>query len=63
MRCEAALTGDEIALYRKLIFRGAERFLCLDCLAEDCSTTRDRLEQLADYYHKTGICSLFVKLG
>ncbi len=61
MRCGAALTGDEIALYRKLVFRRAEEFLCMDCLAADCSTTRDRLEDLAAYYHKTGLCSLFAK--
>ncbi len=61
MRCGAALTGDEIALYRKLIFRQAEQFLCMDCLAADCTTTRPKLEALASYYHKTGLCSLFVK--
>ena len=62
MRCGAALTGDEIALHRKLIFRQAEEFLCMDCLAQDCSTTRGQLEKLAAYYHKTGICTLFVKV-
>jgi len=61
MRCGAALTGDEIALYRKLIFRQAEEFLCMDCLAKDCSATRTQLENLVSYYHKTGLCALFVK--
>lgn len=61
MRCGAEITGDEIALYRKLIFRAAEQFLCLDCLAKDCSATRDSLEKLIAYFHETGICSLFAK--
>lgn len=61
MRCGARLSGDEIALYRKLIFRGAEEFLCIDCLAADCSTTREKLEKLVAFFHKTGTCSLFVK--
>lgn len=61
MRCGAGLTGDEIALYKKLVFRGAEQFLCLDCLAKNCSTTRSRLEDMIAYFHRTGICTLFVK--
>ena len=61
MRCGAGLCGDEIALYKKLVFRGADEFLCLDCLAAYCSTTREKLEALIAYYHRTGICSLFVK--
>ena len=61
VRCGAGLAGDEIALYKKMISRRAEEFLCLDCLAEYCSTTREKLEQLIAFYHRTGICTLFVK--
>ena len=61
MDCGTRLTGDEIALYKKLISRGAEDYLCLDCLAEMCATTREKLEGLIAYYHRTGICTLFVK--
>lgn len=61
MRCKTGLSGDEIALYRKLIFRGAQEYLCLDCLAGDCATTREKLEELIRYFHRTGICSLFVQ--
>lgn len=61
MRCGVPITGDEVALYQKLVLRNARQFLCLDCLAEDCATTRQRLEQLIAYYHRTGICSLFVQ--
>lgn len=60
-RCGTALSGDEIALYRKLVSRGATAYLCLDCLAQDCATTREKLQGLIDYYHRTGICSLFVQ--
>lgn len=59
--CGASLTGDEIALYKKLVFREASRFLCLDCLAANLDTTRSSLEQLIVYFHTTGICSLFAK--
>ena len=60
-QCGAPLTGDEIALYKKLVSRSAETYLCLDCLAEQCAATRDRLEQLIAFFHRTGICTLFVK--
>lgn len=61
MRCGAGLTGDEIALYKKMISRAANAYLCLDCLAAECSATRGQLEQLIAFYHRTGICTLFVK--
>ncbi len=59
--CGMGLTGDEIALYKKLVFREAEEYLCLDCLAERFLVARERLEGLIAYFHRTGICSLFVK--
>ena len=30
-RCQKLLEGDEIALYRKLIWREATEYLCLEC--------------------------------
>ena len=61
MRCGVFLTGDEIALYRKLVSRSAEAFLCLDCQAAEYGIEREKLEQLIDYFHRTGICALFAK--
>jgi hypothetical protein len=61
MECGGGLVSDEIALYKKLVSRGAEEYLCLGCLARSCSTTREKLQSLIDYYHRTGVCSLFVK--
>lgn len=61
MRCGAELHGDEIALYRKMVFRGATQFLCLNCLAEDISTTREKLEALIQWFYRTGVCTLFVR--
>lgn len=61
LRCGAGLCSDEKALYKKLVFRAAEEFLCLDCLSAELNTTRSRLQSLIDYYHRTGICCLFAK--
>lgn len=61
MKCGAVLKTDEIALYRKLISRGAQKYSCLNCLAEYLNVTKEDLEKLIEYYHRTGVCSLFVK--
>ena len=61
MDCGAALSGDEIALHKKIICRVAEQYYWMDCLAAFCSTSRERLEQLVSYYHRTGECILFAK--
>ena len=31
--CGAPLHDDDIAIYRKLVYRGAEDFLCIQCLS------------------------------
>ena len=32
--CGAPLGGDDIAIFRKLVNRGAQEVLCIGCLAE-----------------------------
>ena len=59
-RCQKLLEGDEIALYRKLIWREATEYLCLTCLAEDLSSTPERLRDLIHYYRTKQKCCLFV---
>lgn len=61
MKCGAELRSDEMALYKKLVFRSATEYLCLDCLAGEMRTKRERLQSLIDYYHHTGTCCLFAK--
>ena len=61
MKCGKNLMSDEIALHRKLFGRGAQKFMCLDCQAEYLRVSRERLENLIDMYHRTGICTLFAK--
>lgn len=61
MRCGAELHGDEIALFRKKVCRQATEFLCLNCLAADIPTTREKLEALIQWFYRTGVCTLFVR--
>ena len=59
-RCGNTLESDEIALYRKLIWREATEYLCLECLAGDISSTPERLRDLIHYYRTKQKCCLFV---
>ena len=58
-KCGAALETDDIAIYRKLVFRGADTFWCIDCLAAHFGCTRQAVEQLIAYYRESGECTLF----
>lgn len=58
-QCGCFLTSDEIALSMKLQGKQVQSYFCLDCQAVYSNTTRKRLEQLLETYHKSGLCSLF----
>ncbi len=60
MRCGKNLKSDEIALYRKLIWREASEYLCIECLAGDLSSTPERLNELIVYFRTKQRCCLFV---
>lgn len=57
-KCNIELTGDEIALHKKLIDRYAEEFFCLDCCAEYFQVKRKTLENKIAEYKAWG-CTLF----
>ncbi len=58
MQCGRHLTPDEIGLYKKMVNRGAKRFLCIDCLAAYYGTTVAAMEERIAHFRATG-CSLF----
>lgn len=58
LSCGRELESDEIALYKRLINRGAESFMCLSCLARKLETTEKALTDCIDRFRKMG-CTLF----
>ncbi len=56
--CGRALTGDEIALTKKLVSRGAQKYLCLRCLAEKFGVSEELLKEKITQFRKMG-CTLF----
>lgn len=60
LQCGRNLTADEIAVTRKLVNRGADRFLCVDCLAERFDVTPEDIRERIEYFRASG-CTLFEK--
>lgn len=58
-KCGSKLSGDEIAIYMKLISRNATDYLCLNCLSERLGCKREDLEKRIRYYRESGECTLF----
>ncbi len=56
--CGRGLTGDEKALTRKLINRGATRFLCISCLAGHFEVSEAVLRDKIRAFREMG-CTLF----
>lgn len=59
--CGACLSGDEIALHKKLFGLAQSSYRCLECQSQYLNTTCVRLEQVIAYYHRRGSCALFAK--
>lgn len=58
-KCGKRLESDAIPIYKKLVNRGAEEFMCIDCLSEYMNIPRSAIEALIDYYTESGTCALF----
>ena len=54
--CQGA---DEIALTKKLINRGMEKFFCLTCLAKSFSVSEELLKEKIEQFKRMG-CTLFL---
>jgi len=58
IKCGCQLTSDDIGLTKKLINRGAEEFMCIDCLAQKFKVTPERLQEKIKEFKEQG-CLLF----
>lgn len=57
--CGAVLSGDDIAIYLKLVSRSAKDYLCIDCLGKMLKCGRKPIEDRIRYYRESGNCVLF----
>ena len=58
MKCGRELTSDEIGLHRKLVNRGAQTFMCADCLCDYFPLDREKIPALIARFRAQG-CVLF----
>lgn len=57
--CGAPLSNNEIGLFKKLVSRRAESFLCIHCLAKTFSCDESLLYEKIEQFKEAG-CTLFV---
>ncbi len=57
--CGIALSGDDIAIYLKLVTRYAKEYMCIDCLGKMLKCGREPIEERIRYYRESGNCVLF----
>lgn len=58
--CNKQLSMDEIAIYKRLVDRGAGRCLCKECLAVKLGCETGIIEKKIEYFKEIG-CTLFVR--
>lgn len=58
MHCGRPLKPDEIAIYKRLVNRGAESYLCLTCFADKYKVTEAQLHEKIRFFRNMG-CTLF----
>jgi uncharacterized protein YlaI len=58
IKCGAVLTHDDIGFHKKMVNRGAEKFMCIDCLCEHFGLTREKAEEMIAHFRSMG-CSMF----
>ncbi|HIW73680.1 MAG TPA: hypothetical protein H9684_05110 [Firmicutes bacterium] len=56
--CGKPLTGDEIAIYKRMVNRGADSFLCIPCLSRFFKVDEARVREKVEHFRRQG-CTLF----
>lgn len=58
IKCGKPLLSDDIAIYKRLIFRGAKEFECKSCLANHLKVEESEIDKKIEFFRKHG-CTLF----
>lgn len=59
MQCQKELSHNDIGAYKKFVNRGADRYLCIGCLAGHFGISAAQIEEKIAYFKAQG-CTLFV---
>lgn len=56
--CGDELTRDDIGFHKKMVNRGADEFMCINCLCDYFGLTREKADEMIEKFKEMG-CSLF----
>ena len=56
--CQRPLVNDEIAIYKRMVNRGATEFLCMTCMAKYFNVSEELVKEKIEHFRKMG-CTLF----
>ncbi len=62
LQCGRELTADEIAIYRRMVNRGAQQYLCITCFAKKFEVSEDLIREKIEHFRAAG-CTLFAPKG
>lgn len=57
-KCGKPLEHDEIAVYKRMVNRGAAEYLCAACLAKEFGVTEALIREKIEHFKQMG-CTLF----
>ena len=57
-KCGKKLHQDEVAIYKRIVNRGATEFLCAACLAEKFKVPEEMIYEKIEHFRRQG-CTLF----
>lgn len=57
-QCKKELLPDEVAIYKRMVNRGATSFLCIGCLADYFQVDEKLVYEKIEHFKKQG-CTLF----
>lgn len=59
-KCKKTISDDEIAITKRLINRGTNKFYCISCLADAFEVSEEVIIDKIEFFKKIG-CTLFCK--
>ncbi len=58
--CGKELTADDEGFHKKMVNRGAQEFMCIECLSDYFGITVEKSLQMIESFREQG-CTLFYK--